>query len=577
MKSPTRNHDQGSALVMVLIIVVILSLWFSSVAMLTQSANSAAVNNVRLSELRATAMNGAFVQAMRALSPVQSGSIIRYGTDLQDRWCYENPGPLPPYTRTRIPNYTSPDGVVVETSCTQAPRSGINSAGLASFVLVGSSGTPGIGAGLALHGSSLACADSLSVSASAIEGADARLVVQGGIINTAGIWAPESGAADGVACQRFALQQAVGQVKPRIVVPLGGCPPSWMYYSLNAGTPVSWQGKKFVAADKSLGNCIEDANVNSSTSDVSNYLDYVASTLESVTGTAGFVGATGTPSWASATVRAATGPSETDIRYWEISPGVIDEALIAQLTTLTSVTSGAFIKVIVFKPGTYRFKTSALAEWEIKAADAVVVGGTPNWTQIARIGDVSTYCTPGSQGVQFQFQGSPAIAVTGGKLALCAAAGSDKPVVAAPSADLQTRGLTTFSYSEGSSTALCGGVCPLFSSQGTGQPGMAFNGLYFAPGAFMDAKAGGGSKVSFNQGAVLKALSINMNGSVAGSSSVLPPPPSVGDRVVQLKFRSVSGGNVELGYLGTVQVVIRDYFGRRVATGYRILSWRAAW
>lgn len=548
------RQDDGSALVVVLIMVVILTLWFSAVSMLTQSASSAITNNGKLAESRSSQMNGAFVDALRQLSPLEGSDVTRIGTDLSPIKCSPGDRPVEPFT--------ADDGSVITIDCMQIDRSGLNSAALASFILTGTSGTTGSGAGLYLKGQGTDCVTGTFTSSEVQN--SARLAVQGGVINVSGIWAGVSGNIEGVECKRFALQQEAGQIPPVIKTPPQTCPTSWYRYSIaSTGTTPTWTGKPFYAADGASGGCIESTDLTDSAGELQSYLSYVVSTLEGVTGNARFVGVEN-PTWCDA---AANGTN----RFLEVSPGTIDGTFIGKLTNLTSSTGcagqSATGYVLIFRPGVYRFTANTETLWTIKSGNVSVVGGAPKWAALNTTSR-NDVCDNTTAGVQFQFAGQAKMLVQTGRLSLCGGPNSTKPVFVALSPELATAAGLSFPWT-GTGDVLTTG---LGSNNGDCAMCVNFEGLYFGPAASANISINGSSGASFKGGAVSKALSMYVGANVKSSTPVLPPPPSIGDRVVQLKFTSST-----LGYLGTVQVVIKDYFGRRVASGYRILSWRASW
>ena len=230
-----------------------------------------------------------------------------------------------------------------------------------------------------------------------------------------------------------------------------------------------------------------------------------------------------------------------------------------------------------------------------------IVGG-------ARLGS-STECDQTQAGVQFQFAGQTRISMLGGTMSLCALtpnnADKNEPVLA-------TVASTATNTWDGSDNAAFLSVDGLASTDPTlpgptrwtattiktGAAGttsiLNIHGLLLAPAGSADinlnSTAVNETIVAIDGGAVLRAARIyegggsfttiinSANPKVSGTDM---PKSYNGDRVVQLKFwrgTNLSKANrTQDKILGFVQVRIYDYFGLKPNSGYKILTWRAAW
>ena len=134
LENRRRAKDEGVALALVLVMVVFLSLWLGSVAVLTQSSIKTIQRNVSESTLRTNLVSGALATALNQLTFDGANKERRWGVNVDPDGSYYSRCS----TRTLLP-YTDGSNIV-DIQCSESVYSG-KVFPLASYVLVGESCT----------------------------------------------------------------------------------------------------------------------------------------------------------------------------------------------------------------------------------------------------------------------------------------------------------------------------------------------------------------------------------------------------------------------------------------------------
>lgn len=558
-----KRRDEGAALAMVLVFITVMSLWLAAVAFLTQSSNVSIRTSSTNAEYRTQIVNSALQQVMARLTDNTGAAVKRYGMDLvaddgTSLRCNEEPAKS---LLATVPTKYNGRTVNVDVSCTQIADSG-KQGPLASFVLTGTgqdcgtSCVAGQDGGLRISG--LPSTNCTSPTGSGV-GSVTRMQVRGGVINVSGAW-------DGVYCGTFEIQDGGQITQPDAS---GFCPaatftfnetqfsrcicPTWYFTDQNnPGTCPS-------------GTFFDDLNPNAAT-----YNNAFIQNLVEKLGSASSSFATISNIPYGATVNTCPGSYEvlrdgpTGLYYIKVSPGTVDTTVMRMLNgLLTSCGDGSSASrpLVLFTSGVYRFANEAAGQAQttantlsVNGQGIRVIGG-----QLALSSGRPT-CDTTLPGVEFQFADSTFIQANRGFLDLCSRV---------PSVGDQI-----------------GSTLTALTGQWTGSRGSAFltvtagntvefrnYGLILAPAGWANLGVGNNTVVSLLKGAILKAANITPNGSASTSGAVFPIPRFNGDRAVQLRFWDRSRGQD----LGLVQIVIKDYFGRKPGFGYKIITWRTLW
>ena len=569
--SKTKKED-GAALAMVLVFITVISLWMATLAVLTQTSTASLSKNTEENIRRAQIVNSVLPRAISELNYPD-----RLGMDVSPYRCNEKkfrtteePGTLTYSVPTVIKGETLTEEVEVE--CIQSNNSG-STEPVASFLLTGGmppSGTVGVigrDGGLKLD-----------------PGAP-RLIVTGGITNVSGAWANVNSAT--LQLQKICSNPTITDVtkcendpSPQVIQPSdAGCPANYYEAPPGSTTPQcvcpSWYSVAPVIGSTNCplgadGSTFSSINPLSDATELRAYIDSISAPLDNVYNEAVI------PTSCNVT----TPIPGTSLYAVQIQPGIIDSSAIAALNNLTS-SSGCGDgttkagPAVQFLPGVYRFNFSSagtprrtsggagINTFMLDTNGIRVIGGSP--TQSAGGGWVCNSTLPG---VQFQFQNASYMSVGKGFLSLCPISDS-KPVLAAPWA---TGEVAPF-YWQGANSD------PIFDNSACGSAGGGANqvlnifGQVFLPAGHIELCFNGNSSLIMSKGVVARAVSLSATGSAQSSGSVAPPRAYNGDRVVQLRFWS----KTRKQDLGLVQVVIRDYFGRRQGAGYKIIAWRTIW
>ena len=535
------KKDDGAALALVLIMIVLIGLWLTTVSFLTQSSSAAITQNIRNTDSRATAMDAAFESALTCLT---SGSNTKCTTTIANPQLGSklNPceGDIKPVAvngvfqalatasaSTNRRTQTNLNGSVA-IECTQ-PTSALEASGatdpLASYMLVGGDSTC----------TPATCITGINGGLNVVSYGCNPLYLNGGILNTSGAWNGISGSScnDGTSVGNSAIR--LKTTNSVVTVPNS---------SLSSND--SCAGLKFnvTSCDCPAGlttsaQCPKNLNSDtlsptSSASYVNAYLNYVGTRLDAY------------PS------------SISVITSCSISPGYIDTDLLTSLNLKTA--SGGGCSSFTFQSGIYGFSNAGT--WTIDGG--VSVSGSS---------------------VEIMLQGNSTISVVNGSLSLTPRTSTviknqgafvTQPVIAAGD---MSHG-SSFQYSNMASPVIF--VGPAGSLTATG--------LIYAPNGYADLyqNTSGGAKLS--AGAVFSGLTLRQAG--ASDSSSAPPSKYNGDRVVQLRFKYYLTPNTSsLCYLGAcyaaspttgldfgiIQLQIFDYFGLANGSGYKVLAWRTPW
>ena len=598
LKQAKFTDDRGAALGMVLIMIVFLSVLVVSVSFLTQSASKSVAINSAESAKRSELVNSAFSQALNYLAQ-PNGNGEYYGSEA-----------LP------CGDITSKYDITI--SCTEAPRSGVNDA-LGSLALVGTdcNTTEKAGASLCsigVHGGlDVECATDGCPETSA--SAANRLKITGGIVNS-------SGAYKNLSPYTLSLVTRVGQDEPQLVHPEiqyepdgtikpSGCP-TYNFSDIKCDDPryrpcpVVWvtdDGDSSIDGEYA-DECVTSTRLNPApavalpTTKVKNYLDFAYAKLANV-GNSG--PATTSQSGSVCTWRVPAGKTSATMTFTTRSGGStspLDDLL-------NQMKSSSSCRTIIFSPGVYYFNSTTPFIWQIQKFTnsniRSIIGGT-------RLGS-TTECDQTQAGVQFQFAGQTRISMLGGNMSLCGLtannADKNEPVVAT----VPTTATNSWDGSDNSAFLTVDGLAstdptlpgPTRWTAATIKTGAAgttsilnIHGLMLAPAGSADINLNSTNVnetiVAIDGGAVLRAARIyegggsfttiinSANPNVSGTDM---PKTYNGDRVVQLKFwrgTNLSKANrTQDKIMGFIQVRIYDYFGLKPNSGYKILTWRAAW
>jgi hypothetical protein len=565
-------RSEGAALAMILIFIVILSLWMASIATLIRSGSSAIENNKQQNLYRAKIVNEVIPQALARLT--QNG--IRYGIDAVPS-CGDVLNDV---------GFPISNGETAYIDCDQAPKSG-RAGELASFVLTGGNcyiiplydcqpfnsstrGEVGKDGGIKLDSSA------------------APLLVTGGIINVSGAWS-------NVSNSTLELRQLPGESLPKILQPsvTGLECPADSYIGSNNSAQVTRCTCPIPVTDPTQCPTGTDAptfdllNPLSTSTDLSNYLESISGTLADVS-----------PTNLAKVPLDCTAPITVSVNSGifyavQISPGWVNSTLISRINNLMRICgdgSSASTPAVQFLPGIYRFDLAAIGtaiNETSSTTNTLLINGASSGNGLVVVGGIPILrtttgaprweCDISKSGVQFQFQNASYMSMQRGYVSLCPP--TNQPVLAAPSRT--------------SNTSNAGNIAPFYwlgarsdpvfkNAGGTAGSGCTvcidFNGLVFLPAGYLDLNYNGTTQMNFGKGIVSKALSVTGTGSAQSGGSVAPPPPFNGDRVVQFRISSTIGGiSQSRQNLGVVQIVIRDYYGRRLSAGYKIISWRTLW
>lgn len=407
--------DEGNILALVLIMVIFLSLWLSSVFLFTASAKKATTTNITQTQAKEAAINSAIEQTLAIINNTSAQGIGKLLGDVTSAGgdC----------SKAVFPDYVAPDGTTISVSCSQSANSG-NSGPLASWVVTGSctSGpgcVTGTDAGISIVNDGTGCPST-------------KLTVSGGTMNV-------NGASVGQTSCVFGLDTVPGQPVP--INQAAVTPPNEISGTNNSGNTVNK-----VTVDPSVKTKTEE--------EIANQTNYGhdgsakdSKTTDPTKNLALFGDGLSELSCPGSTVTVSI-PTANDPKGF----ANLNSAMIAHLSWLSSCPNP---KPIVFNTGTYRFNDTAGtgSEWWIKKG--TVIGGTSK--------SGNTDCDSSASGVQFQFNKGTFVRQTKAKVYLCSltavASGSYdsdknriKPVIYAPRQTESDHGLNKFYWSANGKT-----------------------------------------------------------------------------------------------------------------------------
>ena len=531
MKRLDFRSDNGAALPLVILMMVILGLSISATAVLTQSATSTVQAHALQKAQRNGLVSWSMQQVLKDLSPA-NGRIL--GVDPAFDPAGSCQGQLGPYVH--------PDGRVVRVDCTQASESGWTDA-QSSLMLVGD-GANCIATNTCITGQDgglrLTSNDPLRFSAT--------------LINAAGAWLGKNANAkllDASSIRASVLQSAQND-----------CPANGFDATTRCVCPTF--GTNSAAC--------RTRDLSRLQADIATYLRRIGSQLIALSPSA----PASIPTCASA---ARFDPNDSTSPWViTINGGVIGSTELAQLNALTSgrpcVGDGSTRQApALVITGIVRFADAGTAmqpntaptaanTWTIAAPNATIVGGVP--TADTATGVVID-CNSNAPGAMLQFTGSSYLRLESGRMLLCKPSASTV-VIAAPNATAQAGFAWQGAQSE-----------PLFSTQYGLASGETFktHGVVFAPAAHfrIDAQSNR-TLIQLSGGSVLRALTLTSNPSTVTQGDFSAPMPTVsGTRDVQLRFWDVSGNRD----LGIVQMLIHGDDVANPATGYTFKVWRTMW
>lgn len=533
MNRQSLRSDEGAALPLVILMMVLLSLSISATAVLTQSATATVQAHATQKVQRNGLVSWALQESLRDLSPA-NGRVL--GVDPAFDPAGSCQGQLGPYVH--------PDGRVVRVDCVQASESGWTEA-QSSLVLVGDGGVcvatntcvTGQDGGLRLTSN-----DPLRFS--------------GTLINAAGAWLGKN--ANSRLLDASSPRASVLQPKST------DCPANGFDAGIRCTCPT-------FATNASACRNRELARLQA---DLAAYFQRLGRSLTTQT-----AGATAViPTCATAARINASDPMSP----WAITiaGGTIGPTELAKLNALTTgrpcIGDGTTRQAPILQlTGVLRFADSAAGSpmqpgtaaqtgntWTISVPDAVIVGGAP---VIDTTTGIVRDCDPAVSGAMLQFSGASYLRLQSGRMLLCPPS-SSKIVIAAPTSDPAAG----FAW-QGSRTD------PLFSTQygiASGET-LRTHGLVFAPaGHFQIDAQSNRTLIALTGGTVLRALTLTSNPSTITQGDFAAPIPTVsGTRDIQLRFWDVSGNRD----LGIVQMLIYGDDIANPATGYAFKVWRTMW
>lgn len=508
-------HDQGAALAMVLVLVVILSLWLSAVLVLTESAASAIKTNAERSERRSALVTDALAQVLNQMSYGATGTTRRLGMDEVARTC-------PPEQVVTATKFGSSEQVRV--FCTQIVQSG-KVASLASLILTGnscgSSCVPGQDGGLYV--------DTNSNGNSCGAASDIRLAFKSGVINY-------SGATQNVGCASVKFDKNGTLRQPPT--------PTTCAYSgsnVTCGCP-SYGGASWYLSNPDVGanpyvdtaTCAQRINESDFSATQSTVDAFIKTTLDSLQ-----------PVVSKIKVNAVKATCTLSV-----ASGIIDAAAVQYIKDNLPCSSGNTLFFVgdltdTRKSGVFRVEDGITLDTSDLKSNQIIGG----WLDAS-----GNICDETKAGVQFQMQGSSSSFNV---------ASNNSLIICAPDA---TKKFIPSVVGKGSSTTFA----ITMANASTG--GIDIEGFVLLPGRPVQLYLNNSRTGMLKAGAILRALKVQSTAAPKLDSNIDDPPKVPGDRVVQLVFKDAAGGD-----LGAVQVYIRDYFGRRRAYGYEIMGWRTLW
>ena len=389
------KSDSGAALALVLLMVIFLSLWLSSVFLVSASSKKAIDTNIAQAQLKDTNIDAALQQALAVINGQSVGSSA--------------PGYNGSCASTNI-NYTAPDGTVIQVQCTQAADSGI-AGPIASFVLTGTNSTCGTSCVTGVDGGLNIVSSSTANQCAAIS----KFKFTGGIFNS-------SGSFQNVNACTTQVDAAAGQNTPVITAPAAALPGypagNGPVQQVTNGPTQTVQPARYVPGTNSNATNpdVNPAGSNPPAGSTSNVIfDYLRNESQKLdkdgdkTDSKNLAqisyGSTKVDTWDARV--SCTNSDWTDGNIY-ISPsktksgfGRITGSMLKDLNGLSNCSTPA---TIIFTPGTYRFvadKTSTdkqTFEWLIQGGTKVI-GGVPVGS-----GSNITDCDTNQVGVQLQFQ-----------------------------------------------------------------------------------------------------------------------------------------------------------------------------
>ena len=585
------KQDSGAALGMVLIMIVFLSIMVVSVSFLTQSASKSVAMNAAESSKRSELVNNAFSQSLSYLADPKH----YYGSETE-------------------PCGDIPTKYDITISCTQAPESGLNNP-LGSLALVGTDCqdlqkvaglcVTGWHGGLAIKCPQVGCPETPDSDVN-------RLKIGGGIVNSSSAW-------QNVSPYTMELVQEKGTDEPQLVnqeiqyepdgsITQAGCP-TWVFSAIKCNDqrykecPVvtftdrqSSPASTFESADECVSSSRLDPTpaISLPTTKVKNYLDLAYGKLQGLPTTAATVSVSANGS----TCTWTPGKMDYSSRRGKDKTTPLEDLASEMKTTLPDGTAAC--TTIVFTHGVYLFEAGTPFVWQIPSTKTVI-GGTPK---------AADDCDQTQAGVQFVFTGQTRVSLLGGTMSLCSFtannADRNEPVITdyhpdAPNiwdVGLNSALLSVDGLSQSDPTV----EGPTRWTQSTVKQGNAgttstlrIHGLVVAPHGSLDMnlnqKTANSQKtsVSIDSGAIFKAARVFEGGGTFTTGAVTMPKSYNGDRVVQLKFWRGTGlskaSRTADKVLGFIQVRIYDYFSvtdpitkkSKRNSGYKVLTWRAAW
>ena len=385
------KSDSGAALALVLLMVIFLSLWLSSVFLVSASSKKAIDTNIAQAQLKDNNIDAALQSALSVIN----GNSVGYANSVA--------GTNGSCSSQNI-SYTAPDGTVIQVSCTQAGNSGVVGP-IASFVLTGTNAACGTSCVTGVDGG----LNIISSSTANLCQAISKLKFSGGIFNSSGAFqnvnacttqmdvpagvnlpvittpsTPQSGFPSSNTAPASVTNGANQQATPARVVP--GTTSNSTNPDVNPVTSNDPSAKNNVIYDfeRSESQHLEKDGDKTNSLNLAriSYSGSQADTWDSR--------ATGSCSTNYYNGKVYISPSSTRSTF-----GRITGSMLNRLNILSAGCNGS-PATIIFKPGTYRFVAdSSNYEWYVKGG-TTVIGGVPNGS--------FNECDATQSGVQLQFQ-----------------------------------------------------------------------------------------------------------------------------------------------------------------------------
>ena len=266
-------------------------------------------------------------------------------------------------------------------------------------------------------------------------------------------------------------------------------------------------------------------------------------------------------------------------KYQQLTPGRYTSA-----TDLNNVT-GCSKKLVHFLPGTYFFDFTNSGSHIWKVDHTYIVAGTPtiSLTKTPKLAQMATACvTPmaaaatTSSGVRFVFGGDSQLQVSrsgnqGGQVTICASKSADGPPIAISGQKTALGGSFPVGAQSGCIIALPPATrCPLIYTDQSSKKTLTIQGATYTPKAWVHLSLNESTNQVFRGGLVVRALTIDANGSSNLSSDVIEVP-----NLPAIMYLSVyvCPGTATCSAAGTPRLRAKVQLDTSVPRPVTVLSW----